>query len=274
MTSHTITGGGGTQLHVVETGNSQARPILYIHGLSQCWLAWNRQLNSDLAHDHRLIAMDMRGHGLSDKPLQGYDDTKLWADDVNAVIETLGLRDPVLCGWSYGPLVILDYVRHFGEDRIGGIHFVDALTKLGSDDAVAVITPELLALVPGLFSTDVKESVGSLEPFLRLCFAREPAAGDLYLMLGFNVSVPPHVRQALFSRTINNDDILPTLRKPVLITHGAADAVVKPSAASHHKALIAHAEVHMMENAGHTPFWDDAGSFNQRQHTFCESLSK
>ncbi|HVP54596.1 MAG TPA: alpha/beta hydrolase, partial [Candidatus Eisenbacteria bacterium] len=80
MQSHMIPGGGGTQLHVVETGYPQGRPILYIHGFSQCWLTWSRQLNSDLAQDFRLVAMDLRGHGLSDKPQQGYDDTKLWAD--------------------------------------------------------------------------------------------------------------------------------------------------------------------------------------------------
>jgi non-heme chloroperoxidase len=75
MKTHKITGGGGAQLHVVESGNLQGRPILYIHGLSQCWLQWTRQISSDLAQDHRLVAMDMRGHGLSDKPLQGYDDS-------------------------------------------------------------------------------------------------------------------------------------------------------------------------------------------------------
>jgi non-heme chloroperoxidase len=272
MTSHTVEGGGGTKLHVVETGVPEGRPILYITGFSQCWMSWSRQLNSDLAQDYRLIAMDLRGHGLSDKPLQGYDDTKLWADDVNAVIETLGLRDPVLCGWSYGPLLILDYIRHYGEDKIGGMHFVDALTKLGSDDAIAVFTPELLALVPGLFSADVKESVDSLKPFLRMCFAAEPAPEELYLMLGYNVSVPPAVRQALFSRTVNNDDILSRIRKPVLITHGTGDAVVKPSAANQHKGSIPHAELHMM-NVGHAPFWEDAASFNSRQRSFCESIA-
>jgi pimeloyl-ACP methyl ester carboxylesterase len=84
MKSHRIIGGGGTQLHVVETGNPNGRPILFIHGFSQCWRAWSRQLNSDLAEDHRLLAMDMRGHGLSDKPRDAYADSKLWADDVNA----------------------------------------------------------------------------------------------------------------------------------------------------------------------------------------------
>lgn len=273
MRSHKITGGGGARLHVVESGNLEARPILYIHGFSQCWLAWTRQMNSDLTQDHRLVAMDMRGHGLSDKPLQGYDDSKLWADDVNAVIETLSLDDPVLCGWSYGALVILDYIRHFGADYIGGLHFVGAVTKLGSEDAIAVLTPEVLALIPGLFSTEANESVRSLEALLRLFFAQEPAVEDLFLMLGYNLSVPSYVRQALFSRSLNNDDILPKIRKPVLITHGASDAVVKPSAVSQHKASMAHAEVQMMENAGHAAFWDDAANFNRRQRAFSKSLS-
>src|SRR5689334_16279171 len=87
-------------------------------------LAWSRQLRSDLAEDYRLVAMGMRGHGLSEKPLAGYTDSKPWADDLDAVIRSLRLEDPVLCGWSYGPLVILDYLRHYGEERIGGVNFV------------------------------------------------------------------------------------------------------------------------------------------------------
>ena len=93
-------------------------------------------------------------------------------------------------------------------------------------------------------------------------------------MLGYNVSVPPHVRQGLLSRSLDNDDILPTIPTPVLITHGAADAVVKPSAADRHKSSISHAEVHMMEHAGHAPFWDDAANFNQHQRAFSKSLPK
>ena len=78
MKSHKISGGGGTQLHLVESGNSSGRPILFIHGFSQSWLAWGRQMSSDLADDHRLVAMDMRGHGLSDKPRDSYGDSRLW----------------------------------------------------------------------------------------------------------------------------------------------------------------------------------------------------
>ena len=271
MKSHRITGGGGIQLHLVETGNSSGRPILFIHGFSQCWVSWSRQMSSDLADDYRLVAMDMRGHGLSDKPRDGYADSRLWADDVNAAIETLKLDRPILCGWSYGPLVILDYIRHYGEDSIGGINFVGGITQLGTDATMAVLTPEFVSLIPGFFSSDVEESVRSLESLLRMCFAQEPSAEELSLMLGYNVSVPPHVRQALFSRSFDNDDLLPKIRKPVLITHGADDAIVKPAVVDQHKGSIAHAEIHMMANAGHAPFWDDAASFNQRLRDFTEN---
>jgi non-heme chloroperoxidase len=98
MRTHQIVGGGGLKLHVVEAGNAQGRPIVFIHGVSQCHLQWNRQMNSSLAGDHRLIALDMRGHGLSEKPHDCYTDSKLWADDVNAVIQALDLDHPVLSG--------------------------------------------------------------------------------------------------------------------------------------------------------------------------------
>ena len=272
MKSHKITGGGGIQLHVVETGNPQGRPILFIHGFSQCWLAWSRQLDSNLAENYRLLAMDLRGHGLSDKPRDGYSDSKLWADDVNAVIQSLSLDKPVICGWSYGPLVTLDYIRHYGEDGLSGIHFVGGITKLGSDEAVSVLTPEFLGLVPGFFSNETEESARSMESLLRMCLTGEPSATDLYLMLGYNLSVPPFVRQALFSRSFDNDDLLPKIRKPVLITHGADDAIVKPSAVDNHKAGMAHAQIHVMANTGHAPFWDDAPGFNRRLLAFAESL--
>lgn len=271
MKSRTITGGGGVQLHLLETGNARGRPIVFIHGFSQCSLVWTRQMNSDLANRYRLVAMDIRGHGLSEKPRDGYADSRLWADDVQAVIETLDLDHPILCGWSYGPLVILDYLRHYGEDEIGGVNFIAGVTKLGSDEAASVLTADFLNLIPGFFSSDVEDSVRSLGSLLRLCFAEKLLSEDWYRMLGYNVSVPPYVRQALFSRTFDNDDLLPTLRKSVLITHGTADAVVKPTVIEQQMTRITSAKVQMMAT-GHACFWDDAPSYNRSLWEFAEAL--
>lgn len=271
MKSHMISGGGGIQLHAVETGNANGQPIVFIHGFSQCSLAWTRQMDSELADNHRLVAMDLRGHGLSGKPRDAYADSKLWADDVRAVIETLNLDHPILCGWSYGPLVILDYLRHYGEDNIGGVNFVGGVTRLGGEEAASVLSADFLNLIPGLFSADAEDSVRSLGSLLSLCFATELSREDRYRMLGYSVSVPPYVRQALFSRLFDNDDLLRKLRKPVLITHGTADAVVKQTVIDQQMGRIASAEVRMLAT-GHACFWDDAAAYNRCLREFAEAL--
>jgi len=270
MKSSKVEGGGGIELHVVETGDPTCRPILFIHGYSQSGDSWSRQMNSDLADDHRLVAMDLRGHGLSDKPSEGYTDSKLWADDVDAVIQALELDRPILSGWSYGPLVILDYIRFYGQDDIAGINFVGGVTKLGSDEAMSVLTPEFLGLIPGFFSTDSEQSKNSLRSLLQICFANEPSPEELDEMLERSVSVPAYVRQGLFSRAFDNDDLLSEIRIPVLITHGANDKVVKPIAAGQHKTAMPHAQIQIVENAGHGVFWDAPDAFHQGLRTFCK----
>ena len=272
MKSHMITGGGGIRLHLIETGNSRGRPIVFIHGFSQCSLTWTRQMNSGLADTFRLIALDLRGHGLSDKPREGYSDSRLWADDIHATIHALNLDQPILCGWSYGPLVILDYIRHYGEDGIRAVNFIGGVTKLGSDEAASVLTTEFLNLLPRFSSTDAQESLCALDSLVHLCFARELAVEERYLMLGYNASVPPYVRQALFSRSLDNDDLLPNIRKPVLVTHGADHAVVRPAVIEQQMARIGHAQVRMMASAGHACFWGEAAIYNQCLQKFVDAL--
>ncbi|HTT02459.1 MAG TPA: alpha/beta hydrolase [Steroidobacteraceae bacterium] len=271
MRSQMITGGAGVRLHVIESGNPRGQPILFIHGFSQSSLAWSRQLQSELRDDFRLVALDLRGHGCSDKPREAYGTSQLWADDVHAVIEALHLDRPILCGWSYGPLVILDYLRHYGEREIGGVNFIGGVTKLGSEAAVSVLTAEFLGLIPGFFSADAEESVRSLSALLDLCFAHELTEEDRYRMLGYNVRVPPYVRQALFSRAFDNDDLLPRLTKPALITHGTADAVVKPTVIEQQMRRIPSAKVHMIES-GHACFWDEAATYNESLRAFAQTL--
>jgi pimeloyl-ACP methyl ester carboxylesterase len=272
MKTHQVKGGGGVRLHVVETGNPRGRSILFIHGFSQSWLAWTRQLDSDLADTFRLVALDLRGHGLSDKPRDAYGDPQAWADDLRAVMEALQLDDPVLCGWSYGPLVILDYIRQHGEDSIGGAIFVGGVTKLGSEEAASVLTSDFLGAVPGFFSGDAEESVRALDSLLSLCFVGALTPQERYLMLGYNVSVPPYVRQGLLSRAIDNDDLLPKLSKPVLIVQGAEDAVVKPIVVEKQMARIPRAQVQTLPNAAHACFWVDPPAFNALVREFVDAL--
>ena len=170
--------------------------------------------------------------------------------------------------------VILDYIRHYGEDRLGGFHFVGGITKLGTDEAISVISKEFLDLAPGLFSTQVEPCISTLEAFMRLCFGPSLSTEDLYLMLGYNASVPPSVRQALFSRSFDNDDLLPRIRKPLLITHAADDGIVRKAVVDQIKAGVAHAEIHLMPTTVHACFWSDPAEFNRRLEAFVDTCRK
>jgi non-heme chloroperoxidase len=58
----TFDGGAGVKINVVETGNPDGPPILFIHGWSQSHASWFRQLNApELSERFRLIALDLRG---------------------------------------------------------------------------------------------------------------------------------------------------------------------------------------------------------------------
>lgn len=127
--------------------------------VSPGWPRWNRNWNEEF----RLVALDNRGHGRSEKPRDAYAEPELWANDVRAVIETLELDDPVLVGWSYGGLIISDYLATYGDDDIAGINLTGAITKYGTEDADAVIGQAFHELIPGFESTDVEESVEALK---------------------------------------------------------------------------------------------------------------
>ncbi len=76
-----------------------------------------------------------------------------------------------------------------------------------------------------------------------MCFVRSLTDEEFYLTLGYNVSVPAYVRQGMFSRSFDNDDLLPRIRKPVLITHGDADAVVSVAVIDRQMRRITHAQM-------------------------------
>jgi pimeloyl-ACP methyl ester carboxylesterase len=77
------------------------------------------------------------------------------------------------------------------------------------------------------------------------------------------------------ARSLDNDDLLAKLRKPVLIVHGDRDAVVKPAVVGQHTARLPNAEMAMMPDVGHTLFWDDAPAFTDaRRHSANGSSSR
>jgi pimeloyl-ACP methyl ester carboxylesterase len=270
MRSRTVTGGGGVESHVEEHGPRDAHPILLIHGFSQSRLAWTPQFESTLADDYRLVAMDCRGHGVSGTPADpdAYRDSTLWAADVRAVVEALDA--PTLVGWSYGGLVVSDYLATHGDDAVSGVVLVGGITEKGTADADRFAGERFVALDPGFRSTDAEESVAALDAFVDLCVECALDDADRYRMLGYNVAVPPFVRAAMQDRTVEHEAALAEIETPVLLLHGAADPVVRPAAARKHADLFTNATLELYDAVGHSPFLQAPDRFEADLRAFVE----
>jgi non-heme chloroperoxidase len=265
MRTYTVLGGGGLGLHVREWGRPDGPPIVLIHGWSQNHLCWSKQYDSRLAEEFRLVAYDLRGHGMSGAPVEAgqYTDGALWAADLAAVIEALGLDRPVLVGWSYGPFVISDYIRAYGQDGIAAIDLVAGAVKLGEAAFGTLIGPGFLDHFAGATADDLPTNLRAMRSFVRACIVKPVSDEDLEAAVCWNVVVPPAVRAHLAARSIDCDDVLRTLSMPVLVTHGRADSVVLPAMAEHVLTICPTAEASWYDGVGHVPHLEEPERFNR-----------
>lgn len=268
LATHDVRGGGGTRLHAREWGDPQGRPIVFVHGWSQCHLCWSRQVAGELAADFRLVAFDLRGHGMSDKPLDAehYADARLWAEDLAAVIEQLGLDRPLLVAWSYGGYVVSDYLRAYGQQGIAGLNLVGAAVL--RTPSFEHIGPGLLENAADACAADLATNIAATRRFLRACTAQPLSEDDWSTALSWNMVVPAEVRQALFAREIDADDVLLRLSVPVLVSHGLDDAIVRPSMAEHVLGVCKTARASWYEGIGHLPFLEDPSRFDRELREF------
>jgi pimeloyl-ACP methyl ester carboxylesterase len=262
---HAVRGGGGLRLHVREWGATDGPPILLIHGWSQNHLCWARQYGSSLADEFRLVAFDLRGHGMSETPLERehYTDEQLWADDIAAIIDTLALDRPVLVGWSYGAFVICDYIRAYGADRVAAAAFVEGAVKLGEAAFGTLIGPGFLDHFAHATADDLPTNISAIRAFLRTCLANPLPAEEFETALAWNMVVPARVRAHLASREIDGDDVLRTLTVPLFVIQGCEDTVVLPAMAEHVLATCPSAEASWYDGVGHAPHLEASQRFNR-----------
>jgi pimeloyl-ACP methyl ester carboxylesterase len=269
IATHEIRGGGGLRLYAREWGDPHGPELLLIHGWSQSDLCWAKQVNGELASRFRIVTFDLRGHGLSEKPSspEHYEDGRLWADDVAAVIEATALQRPVVGAWSYGGFVVTDYLRAYGEARIGAINLIGGAVML-KPPTFDRIGPGFLANANDACESDLAINIAAIQRFLRACTLEELDPQDWATALCWNMVVPPAVRGALISREIDGSDVLAELSVPVLVTHGRQDEIVLPSMGEHVLAICDSAHASWYDGIGHMPFWEEAERFDRELAEF------
>ncbi len=96
--------GGGIRLHYVEAGSGPL--VILLHGFPEFWYSWRHQIAPLAQAGYRVVAPDMRGYNISDRPQswRSYD-TSLLADDIAGLIHSFGEQQAYVVGHDWGAAV-------------------------------------------------------------------------------------------------------------------------------------------------------------------------
>lgn len=252
-------------------------PLVMLHGWSQGAALFKHQLK-DLSSRHRVIALDMRGHGGSQKPDHGYRVSRL-AADLHELIEGLGLQSVTLLGHSMGCAVIWSYWELFRGARISRIVLVDE--------------PPVVVANPGWSAEQRWTAGGMMEPGDLYQFAERLAGPDgvdatremIFSMvtsamsedeknwlLAINLQFPRALASRLLINNATQDwrDTIPGICVPTLIISGRASQVPWQSQQWIHEQ-IGGSEFEIFEGdegGSHFMFLEAPQKFNARVSAF------
>lgn len=263
----------GTGIVYRVSGPADGRPLVLVHGWSanlQCWGA----AADELAERARVLAVDLRGHGYSGAPETGYDDPKNWAADIAAVLAAEGIESgAVLLGWSYGGIVISDYLTAYGTGAVAGVIYSGSMANIGRAPGAAT-GPAMQEAIPGVFEESAGRAFRAFGAFGNANTGPGADKGvDAQRMFGASLGTPPRVRKALFYRTVDNTEMLRALDIPVLVLHGTQDPVVPIENGRYILDAVPDSRASFWEDAKHGLFIEDRARFVAEVSAFIDGLN-
>lgn len=254
-------------LHVDDTGGP-GRPVVLIHGWPLSGESWSEQVPALVEAGYRVITYDRRGFGRSDKPKTGYGYNTL-TDDLQAVLETLDVRDATLVGFSMGGGEVARYFSKFGADRMQSVVFAAAIPPYllhGPTNPDGPLTAEAasgmaaqLEADPDTFYDEFTRQFFTAGGTLAVTEAQRQEALALAKQADKHAALQA---MAAFGSTDFRDD-LPKVTVPTLVIHGDSDGTVpfEGSGARTH-AAIAGSELHVVAGGPHGINVSHADEFN------------
>ncbi|MBV9310811.1 MAG: alpha/beta hydrolase [Solirubrobacterales bacterium] len=161
----TVVSADGTRLHVEIFGHGEAQPVVLAHGWTENLDIWTHVIGQLTEHGLRVVAVDMRGHGKSERAASRDYSVARYGEDLGAVLEQCVAEEEraVVAGHSLGAMAIVAWAEHDQADRRIG---AAALINTGLGD---LVTEHLLVPVPGL-----ARLMDAIVPTSRVLGARGP----------------------------------------------------------------------------------------------------
>jgi len=252
----------GVVIHYLEVGSG--RPIVFIPGWTMPAWIWQKQID-EFSKTYHVIAVDLRSQGESDKPPYGHlPETR--ARDYKELLDQLGLKKPVLIGWSMACGELVKYAEQFGTDNIAGLVLVDGyLTDKPSD---------LFVPISGWMNQLQQDRRKQADGFVRSMFKKPQPEDYLKRVIDASVEVPADTAVILIYNMIAEKDFstgLARINRPVLFTYQPESQ----SSADYLKSKLGdRVRLERFEGDGHALFIDDPQKFNQVLEAFLQTLPK
>jgi pimeloyl-ACP methyl ester carboxylesterase len=260
----------GVRLSLHDAG--QGHPLLMLHGWSQSAAMFRYQIEQ-FSSVTRVIAPDLRGHGLSDKPAFGYRVASL-ARDVNHLLDQLGVDSADMLGWSMGASVLWSFIDLFGSRRIRKLVLVDepaCVVQLPGMNANEIVEAGaifdlagLQGLIAGLLGP---ESLAVRRAFLDGMLSKHPNEETRQWLMSESLKMPPTCAAALLLDHATQDwrDLIPRIDVPTLVVGGESSHVnplsqkwIASRIRSSRLAIIS-----AQERGSHFPFIENPTLFNR-----------
>jgi non-heme chloroperoxidase len=265
----TFTTSDGVRLHYIEAGSG--RPLVLIPGWSQSAAQFKYQI-AGLSDKYRVIAIDMRGHGDSDKPEYGYRIHRLSAD-VHEFLVAKNLKDVALGGHSMGCSVIWGYWELFGSDRLSKLVLIDQMPMITANptwseaekvDAGAILDKNSLYDITN--SLAGADGVKTSEGFVTGMFTKKYPRDELNWVIQQNLKMPrPYAARLLYDHATNDwRDQIPRINIPTLVV-GAKASLVGWKSQQWVSSQIKGSRVEIFEEAeggNHFMFMENPTKFN------------
>ena len=253
----------GVRIHFLDAGSG--RSIVFIPGWTMPAWIWQKQID-EFSKKYRVIAVDPRSQGESDKPTYGHlPETR--ARDYKELVDYLGLKQPVLVGWSMACAELIKYVEQFGTDNLGGVVLVDGFLT-------DKLSPEMFGFVSGWMNQLQQDRQKQADGFIRSMYKKPQTEDYLKRLIDASVQVPADTAAVLIYNMIAVKDFstgLARMSRPVLFAYQPDS---QPSADFLKSKLGDKVRLERFEGDGHALFVDDPDKFNRVLEEFVQSLSK
>lgn len=257
----------GVRIAYEEAG--EGLPIIFIHGFPLSRRMWSPQI-STLSKKYRVIALDLRGFGESDKPPGPYS-IEDFADDVASLMLELDAAPGVVAGHSMGGYISFQLIRKHSK-QVQSLILTNTRAEADSEEK----KKSRLALMEKIRREGKDRFLD--ESAARLLSPQNAKKADLVrqvrgFMEGCTEETLIATLKALAERP-DNTELLKKIKVPTLIVAGDEDQIVPVESAIFMARTIPNAAISLIKGTGHLSNFENPKEFNNAIDKFLSSLTQ